>query len=308
MMKSLLVGCGYMAKEYVAVLNDLQIVPQVIGFSKENAELFEKTTGLNTSYGGLDKFLANNASTFSHVIIATNVSSLAKNIISCIDFGIKDILVEKPAGVTSSEVIKAYNHNKASNISVAYNRRYFASVRKAKTLIEQEGGAKTCHFDFTERSHEIEKLNKPPIELQNWLLANSSHVIDMAFNLVGYPSTIKAYSSGKLAWHKKSLFSGIGITDSNCYFTYNSNWNAGGQWKVEITTEENKYVFRPLEQLKVIRKGRSTEEPIEISDDLDNKFKPGLRYLVDCFFSGSNELCSLEEHVKMLPIYENILG
>ena len=307
-METLLVGCGYMAKEYVTALNDLQIIPQVVGSSKENAGSFKQVTGINAQHGGLDKFLINNASTFSHVIIATNVSSLAENIVSCIDFGIKNILVEKPAGITPSEIMRAYRHNKGSNIHVAYNRRYYASVRKAKTLIAKEGGPKTCHFDFTERSHEIEKMGKSPIELQNWLLANSSHVIDMAFNLVGRPRTMETYSGGKLSWHKKSLFAGFGVTEKDCYFTYNSNWNAGGQWKVEVTTEENKYIFRPLEQLKVIRKGSSAEEDIKLIDDFDTKFKPGLRFMLECFFSGSNELCSLEEHTKMLPVYTNILG
>ena len=47
-----------------------------------------------------------------------------------------------------------------------------------------------------------------------WLLANSSHVIDTAFYISGFPSEIyKPSLEGDINWHKSGAgFSGAGIT------------------------------------------------------------------------------------------------
>lgn len=52
--KVLLVGCGYMGKEYVKVLNDMGICPLVVGNSQVGTSKFKEKTGIEALPGGLD--------------------------------------------------------------------------------------------------------------------------------------------------------------------------------------------------------------------------------------------------------------
>ena len=57
--------------------------------------------------------------------------------------------------------------------------------------------------------------------LKEWFIQNSSHVVDLAFNLGGNPVEMKSFVSGGQSWHPKgTIFSGAGITDKNALFSY----------------------------------------------------------------------------------------
>ena len=88
--------------------------------------------------------------------------------------------------------------------------RIFASVLKAQEIIAEDGGVKSFNFEFTEWGHVIEKMDKPKGDLENWMYANSSHVIDLAFYLGGNPVQINCFTSGELSWHKPAAFAGAG--------------------------------------------------------------------------------------------------
>ena len=69
-----------------------------------------------------------------------------------------------------------------------------------KELIIRDGGIQSAYFEFTERSYEIEELETSSSIKKRWLLANSTHVIDLAFYLIGLPQDGQwsAWSNGKL--------------------------------------------------------------------------------------------------------------
>jgi len=67
---------------------------------------------------------------------------LAPAAIQLIKSGFKNILLEKPAGLNEQEIkelAQTASHYNAT-VLVAYNRRFYASVLKAKEIIEQDGG------------------------------------------------------------------------------------------------------------------------------------------------------------------------
>ncbi len=60
-------------------------------------------------------------------------------------------------------------------------------MEQLQNYIAEDGGALSINFDFTEWSHKIKYLKNSGLAKRRWLVANSSHVIDLAFHLGGKP-------------------------------------------------------------------------------------------------------------------------
>lgn len=310
-MKILLLGAGQMAAAYAKVLSNLKADFVVVGRSTKSSEIFKNSTGIEAVTGGYEKFLEAGNPLPSKAIIAIDDELLHKAIIDLSNAGVKEILTEKPAGLFIDYIaaIKRAAEKNDIKVYVAYNRRFYASVLKALELIKEDGGVKSFHFEFTEWAHKIEILDKPKIVLNRWLIANSSHVIDLAFFLGGKPRQINSYVSGKLSWHPDGcIFTGCGVAENSALFSYNANWASPGRWGVEIMTNNYRLILRPLEKLQIMKKGSVNIEEVEIDYSLDTEFKPGLYLQTKNFIKQSEKLLPIEEHLKIFQFYEKILN
>ena len=313
-MHVLLVGAGYMAKEYVKVLNAQNVNFTVVGRGKESATVFEQETGVEVLSGGLEVAYEQLQVQPTHAIVASTLESLEENALYLIGNGVKYVLIEKPAALSSEGMQRilesATKHD--TNVYIAYNRRYYASVIAAERLIEDDGGLTSFVFEFTEWSHVLGSLNKTPAQLDNWFIGNSTHVVDMAFFFGGKPKEISSYVTSTLDWHPKgSIYAGAGVTEKDIFFSYHANWQAPGSWKLELLTTKNRYIFRPLEKLHVQRLGKVTVEEIEINDELDIEFKPGLYEQTRAFINKTSlteNLLSITEGLDMMKVYEDMNG
>lgn len=306
-----IIGAGEMAQNYYKVLKDLNIPVTVIGRGEKSAIEFEKLTGKNVETGGLQNFLSKKYDPCSHAIVAVGVEKLFETTKQLLNHNINNILVEKPGALFDSEFKELVELSKAkkANVYIAYNRRFFASVLEAKKIIEQDGGVTSFNFEFTEWAHTIEPLQKGYGVKEKWFLSNSTHVVDLAFILCGFPKEISCFTNGSLKWHpSSSIFCGSGISEKGALFNYTANWESAGRWGIEILTKNHKLILRPMEKLKIQKKGSITEENVESIDyKLDNDFKPGL-YLQTLKFLNHdfNDLCSIEEQYMALSIYNKI--
>lgn len=312
-LKVLLVGAGYMGKEYGKVLNALNVPYSVVCRSQESANKFNDEMGVMPISGGVENALENIDEKPDMAIVAVNVEFLASTVITLLNYGIKKILVEKPAGLNRDEILEVLQTSKSKDaqVYVAYNRRFYASTQKAMEIIKKDGGVSSFNFEFTEWGFKIEKTSHVPKVKDGWLLANSTHVIDLAFFLGGYPKEMCSFNAGSLDWHKKaSKYAGAGITDEGVLFSYQANWDAPGRWAVEVLTSEHRLYFRPMEKLAVQKKGSVEIEEVEIDDKLDIEFKPGLYRQVEAFICDKDDerLISIEDQINHLDFYERIDG
>ena len=306
-----LIGAGAMAVDYAAVLSAMGIRPIVIGRSVQSATDFHGKTGIPVEVGGLEHFLSQQPDVPYAAIVATPVEVLAANTTALMQYGVRHILTEKPAGLNAPEIanVQEVAEQTRAAVYVAYNRRFYSAVEQAKAMIAEDGGLTSCHFEFTEWGHTIEGLPKPKEVFDAWLLANSSHVIDLAFHLAGEPVEMKSYAGGSLSWHSQgAVFTGSGKTDQNVLFSYCANWDAPGRWSLEAMTRNYRLIFRPMEQLHLWRKGTVAIEKVEIEDGLDLQFKPGLYRQTRAFLQNDlQQLCTIEEQSRMAHHYHQIL-
>ncbi|SFU55977.1 Predicted dehydrogenase [Pontibacter akesuensis] len=302
-----------MAVAYAEVLQDMKVTFSVVGRGQSSAEKFEQATGVSPVTGGIEMYIAEgNVAPNTQAIIATGTESLMKTLLLLLNAGVRKILVEKPAAISIEELIAHEEEIKsyASEIYIAYNRRYYTSVLEAEKLIEEDGGLMSMQFEFTEWAHRIEPLEKAAGVKENWFFANSTHVVDLAFFLAGKPEQWQAYAqAGNISWHSPSNFVGAGITEKGVLFSYAANWESAGRWSLELLTRKRRIYLKPLEGLNIQALGSISVEAYEFDDTIDKKYKPGVYKQVTAFVKNdTSRLVSYQEHVhNSKSIYSTML-
>lgn len=298
-----LIGAGAMAIEYSRILSFMQIPFQVYGRGKTSAAHFTRMTHKEVHTGGLDVYLnVENKGLPQYAIVAVNVEELEQVAQKLIARGIPNILLEKPGGVNreSMQRIEAAAGAKGVHVYVAYNRRYLSTVMKAREWIAADGGLTSFHFEFTEKADVIADLDTSAFVKSNWVIANSSHVIDLAFFVGGVPIQMDCYTASGLDWHRHAaVFAGAGLTKDDVLFTYKADWKSAGNWQIEWLTAKRRIYLNPLEQLSVSDKKKRILRRVNLSDRWDTQFKPGLYRLVMDFLSHkpSKQLVTMQEQV-----------
>jgi predicted dehydrogenase len=304
-----LIGAGPMAKDYARVLAALGRDFLTIGRGSDSAATFEAELGMPVRRGGLERALLELPPP-DEAIIALDVGQLAEAATLLSKSGCRRILLEKPGAldVASLDVLRGVADQQNTAIFIGYNRRFYASVAKARELVDEDGGITSAHFEFTEWAHKIAPLQTDPAVKERWLIANSSHVIDLAFHLCGRPSSWAKWSSGSIDWHSSSArFCGAGTTSSGVLFSYFADWQAPGRWGVELLTRRRRLLLRPLESLQSVALGSAEAAPVHLADDLDTRFKPGLYRQTEAFLRDDiGRLCTLDEQAENLALYASM--
>jgi predicted dehydrogenase len=292
----LLVGVGFMGKAYAPVLRALGVSVLAVGRSKAGAANFEAETGLPCVAGGLEEWCADGGGAPRNAIVCVSVEETPAVVKTLAAIGVQRMLVEKPGAATAAELQALCDDSAVSktDVFIAYNRRYYASVAEARKRIEAEGGVDSFHFEFTERERDANQAKFGETVRRHWVLANSSHVIDLAFHLGGEPIRFSSEVSGSLDWHPGGArFAGSGVSNRGALFTYMANWTSGGRWAVEVMTRESRLILRPLEQLFVQQRGSFEVKQVELADELEKRHKPGLYRQIKAFVHGGDDAAYL---------------
>lgn len=309
----LVVGTGAIAGEYCRVLKSMEISPDVVGRNEAKAQKFGADNGVCAFGGGIDNYLVNTEKKYDYAIVATDVLNLCTNTCLLLEHGIKNVFTEKPAGMNKSEMEKICKTAKKNNanVYVAYNRRFYASTAKALEIIREDGGVKSFNFEFTEWGHVIAPLDYGAEIKEKWFLANSTHVVDLAFFLGGEPEQMSCFTGGSLNWHSNGcVYAGAGMTKDKALFSYQANWAAPGRWAVEILTAKHRLYFRPMEKLAIQELGSVAVNPVEIDDELDLDFKPGFYKEVESFINeiDDGKKKTIQDQLRYMEYFEKIEG
>lgn len=305
-----IIGAGPMAVDYAKVLKALNIEIKVIGRSQASCDKLGAETGVECISGGFDGWFSSVSKPIKNVIVAVSEENLGKVTEKLIEKNVERILVEKPGAATYEEIDRILQRQKVSDskVFVGYNRRFYSSVQTAKRLIAEDGGVESFFFEFTEWGHVIREKICPSLVKEEWLWHNSTHVMDLAFYLGGFPDQISAFKAGSLDWHSRGAkYSGAGTTQQGALFSYMANWAAPGRWVVEILTNKRRFIFKPLEKLQIQKIGSVAVEEIPLDNQADLSFKPGLYNQVKAFIEGDDQqLVTLHQQKQNMHWYKLI--
>ena len=305
-----LVGSGSMARAYAKVLQAMAIPFVVYGRGADSARKFSAEIGVEPTLGGVEAVFDGIP---ERAIVAVDVPGIEETTRTLLRRGVREILIEKP-GALSPAGVRALATDAAhagARVFVAYNRRFYASVQRAREIIKDDGGISSCRFEFTERAAYVSTAAIAPEIKRNWFFANATHVIDLAFFLAGTPQSLAAETGGSLDWHPAgAIFAGAGRTTAGAIFSYHADWTGAGRWGIEVVTRNHRLFLQPLEELRLQRWGRMTVESAIVDDDFDVRFKPGLYRQMSAFLKGENacSLLSIDEHAERMAFYAHILA
>lgn len=307
----LLVGAGTMAAHYARVMQDYGVDFDVLGHGYESARAFGEVTGKEVSAFKVADLPVDPAG-YSHAVIATPITSLGPIALDLANRGVGRVLMEKP-GFLSRGALQEFKNaiSPFASVFIGYNRRFYDLVAAVQSHLDEDGGPVNCTFEFGERVGEIVGLDFSREVLARWIIANSSHVIDLATFLCGVPTLSHVRRGGTLGWHPTgAFFGGAGSTEKGCQFDYRADWRKDASWSLRIVSPKRIFTFTGLEEVRISdRDGRVEQTLAERSWTGQLGLKPGLRSQTEAFLSDADKkLCTLGQLEEVISLCETIGG
>lgn len=277
MCKVAFIGAGYMSEEHIKAFKDIDGVKLVGIYSKTNSKSINlaKTYSISNVFNSIQELYLNTKPDI--VIIA--VPELA--IIDVLSIVFKypwACLIEKPVGINLNEaefILELANKNKI-NAYVAFNRRHYSSVNLVLNKLDKSDSNRVIYIQDQEDLVAAKLFGQPKKVLENWMFANSVHLIDL----------FKVFSNGNIInitklhnMNKENPFIHIVKIDydNGDIGLYHAIWNSPGPWSVTINTKNERFELKPLEVAYIQESNRKTNQLLISSDNYDVDFKPGIR-------------------------------
>ena len=273
--KVAIIGAGYMAEEHIKVFSSIDNV-NLCGIHSRTKIKAEKLAGvykINKVYDTISDLFSE---TKAELVIITVPELSAKEV--CVEaFNFPWVcLIEKPVGynLKDSKDILDCAEKKKAKAYVALNRRHYSATNKVQNFLDDENSKRIISIIDQEDQKAALKSGQPELVVENWMYANSIHLIDL-FRIFGRGEIINVNTIKP--WLKENPFHLLSYIEfeSGDIGIYNAYWNCPGPWSISVTTSSKRLEMRPIETLNIQEHGSRTLKSIDL-DKKDIDFKPGL--------------------------------
>jgi predicted dehydrogenase len=304
-----LVGAGYMAREHARALSDIPGV-QLVGITSRTrstaqslASQFNMPMVCNSP---LELFARTQAEL---VVVAVSELSMAAVALECCRLP-WTVLLEKPPGlnVEEAEAIQAVAKKNRRGVFVALNRRFYASTRAALTDLKGRQGRRFIQVLDQEDEDQARALGFPVPVVDQWMYANSIHVVDY-LRLFGR-GPVRALNC-VVPWnpHQPGVVVAQVVFESGDIGVYEAIWNGPGPWSVSVVVPSQRWELRPLEQAAYQPRGERKLHAVA-AHPWDQAFKPGLRRVAEQAVAAvqgqPTELPSLDDALETMRLIRDI--
>jgi predicted dehydrogenase len=303
-----LVGSGYMAKEYLKASSAVETLKIVSIFSRNVSTATSLASEFNIP------MVAQTVEEFAELkldFLLICVPELATgNIISSFSKLNLPMLVEKPVGLTLPEALEIENFaaTRGLSIFVALNRRFYSSSMQVFAELSSSTGKRVVRVNDQENTIAAISAGQPTRVVENWMFANSIHIIDFVSIICRGEPSIQFKRRTALDDLAYVVHVGIEFTsgDEALYTCY---WNSPSGWSVDINTSSRAWQLSPLEVARV-RKLEDRQFSDFVKDDNDLRFKPGLvQMLIElekCVNGQEHKLTTISEANRTMRLIEMI--
>ena len=306
-----IVGAGSMAREHIPAFADVPGAT-VAGIHSRTRSRAEELASSNDIPSVCDSVAELYEATQAELVVVA-VSETATSPVSraCFEFP-WTVLLEKPPGLDMSEAeeIHAAASARSSNVLVALNRRFLSSTRAASADLSQREGRRFIKVQDQQDIVQAAELGHPQTVVDNWMYANSIHLIDY-FQVFGRGPVVAVRP--EIAWDPERP--GVVVStiefDSGDVGVYEGIWDGPGPWAVSISTAERRWEMRPLEEATYQKRGERQLHPVEVHR-WDRDFKPGFRLQAEMAAAAAlgepSDIPSLDEAMKTMRLIAAIFG
>ncbi len=270
------VGAGGMTREHIRAFRDVPGT-ELCGIHSRTparAEALAAEFGLPVVADSIDELFGKTRAQ----LVVVSVPELAANSVAKACFAHDwSVLMEKPAGydLSDAEDIAAAAEKAGRRAWVALNRRHYSATRAALSLLASDPGPRFIKVLDQEDQAAALAAGQPAKVVQNWMYANSIHVVDY-FRVLGRGEV--ASVEPVIPWNPARP----GVVVAKLAFAsgdlglYEGIWDGPGPWSVTVSTAAQRLEMRPLEQLGLQRRGERRLEP-QVAHERDAAFKAGFR-------------------------------
>ena len=301
MIKVVIIGAGYMAREHAKVVSNIDGVGVVgaMGRSRARVQSLCIEFGIDVCAETIPELYQK--TTADAVIIAVNELSSPAVVMEALNFP-WIILAEKPISLELEEVkqIEKKRMSLERRIFVAMNRRHYGSTVAAHALLVNDKNSRIVEIHDQENILAALASGIPKEVVSNWMVANSIHLIDY-FSVFCRGKLKEIRHIEKLNPKKPFLTIATLRFDSGDLGVYTAFWNAPGPWSVKITTQQQLLEMRPLEGLEQQVFPEKSKKSIFLPA-VDEEYKPGIyrqaEQLVAATRSQCHSLPSLSDYIE----------
>jgi predicted dehydrogenase len=307
--KIAIIGAGYMAAQHIKAFLDIVDI-SILGIysrTSDSSVALAKKYKIPFVYDSIESLYIG---THADIVIIA-VPELSANIVCKEAFKYPwHALIEKPVGynLQDAEDIAVAAAKFGRKAYVALNRRHFSSTRSVLRELEIEPGKRIVQVFDQENPIAALEGGHPQLVVDNWMYANSIHIIDYLYvfcrgEVTSLDHVIKwDPKDPSFVMTKVNYSSGdIGV--------YQAIWNGPGPWAVTVSTQAKRWEMRPLEQAASTIYLSRKSEPLPVHER-DTKFKPGLRIqaeeTIKALRGEKHTLPTLADGIKTMKLVSKI--
>ena len=309
--KVAIIGAGNMAREHVRAFADVPgvTIAGIHSRTRSRSEALAAELGVSGVYDSVPELYER---TQAHLVVVA-VPETAANSVSRACFELPwAVLMEKPPGYNLRDAEEIHSAAVARNrkVLVGLNRRFLSSTRAALADLAQYNSPRFIHVQDQQNLEEAASYGHPDVVVENWMYANSIHVIDY-FRLFGRGKITSV--TPVLPWNPETSRVVVAKVefDSGDIGLYEGIWKGPGPWAVSVTTPEKRWEMRPLEQAAFQVWGERRLQPVEVHA-WDRDFKPGLRLQAEMVVAAAlgkpSDSPTLDEAMETMRLIKAIFG
>ena len=210
------------------------------------------------------------------------------------------ILVEKPVGINYKQALRIVEFCGSRNdVYVALNRRFYGATREILNEISRTDGKRFIVLTDQEDKMAASKAGQPKLVVDNWMYANSIHIIDYATFLARGKLSGLTKNRIELDHNAFVIYADLKF-DSGDHVRYLSYWNTPSKWSVEVNIGDRQWQAKPLEESRTLLLGEKefSNFPVLAADTLA---KPGL---ISMLIALEEQLCGRDS--DLVPIHSGV--
>jgi len=303
------IGAGYMTREHGKAFADIDNI-RLAGISsrtRQKAEELAIELGIGEVCDSISELYRKTQAQLA--VVAVSVLSTREVCLEAFKYP-WTLLIEKPAGYDVEEakiIVKAAVHYERQAF-VALNRRHYSSTHCIVDDLSEFQGQRLIHVYDQEDPCAPGEPRRPELLVQNWMYANSIHVIDY-FRIFGRGEIVSV--DPVIRWipdEPRFVAAKLTYSSGDIGF-YEAIWNGPGPWGVTVTTPQRRWELRPLEQAAFQPYGSRELVHLKVHER-DIKFKPGLRLqakeAVKAVQKKAHKLPNLEDALMSMQLVQQI--
>ena len=287
---------GFEEVELVAVCDT---VPEIL-------ESVGDKFGISCRYSSVDQLL--DSEELDAVFIATPPEFNAPVALPCLEHGVNTFL-EKPPGMTAAEakgLVVAAEKSGAKGM-VGLNRRFHPMLNQALEMVEERGPVIQLVGEFHKPMSVLAKMSRfAPEVMDNWLVANDIHVVDMVRRMAG-AEVREVHSFARRAVSEyRDVHAALVVFENDCVASYSFNYTTAQRLeRYEIHGNNVSAYLEGVREGFVLRGDERIELPFPETSGTEEE----IRYFIDCLLEDRPVAApapTLEEGFKSVQLVEAI--